>query len=179
MIGYAKRFSDAKLMAAIACTVAHSTLTNPRARKDVIDRLTAAKGATSTPLIKIELIPPGTPTFRLAEVVQYLKAAVRLVFVSIDELQERATWNPGAVGASGLGILLKSEDDAASVRVKAQRLNALCSSQGAVSFVDGVYLAEVAQVLAEENVRFGTGPALSLSVFPLNGGLPKVPLPVR
>jgi hypothetical protein len=155
-------------------------LTNPRARKDVIDRLTAAKGATSTPLlIKIELIPPGTPTFRLAEVVQYLKPAVRLVFVSIDEVQERATWNPGAVGASGLGILLKPEDDAASVRVKARRLNALCSSQGAVSFVDGVYLAEVAQVLAEENVRFGTGPALSLSVFPLNGGLPKVPLPAR
>jgi hypothetical protein len=180
MIGYAKRFSDAKLIAAVACTVAYSTLTNPRARKDLLDKLNAAKDATSTPLlIKIELIPTGTPTFRLSEVVQYLKAAVRLVFVSIDEVQGRSTWNPGAVGASGIGLMLKPEDDAATARAKAQRLTALCSSQGAVPFVDGVYLPEVAEVLAAENVRFGTGPAFSLSVFPLNGGLPKVPLPAR
>lgn len=178
MIGYAKRFSDAKLIAAIACTVAYSTLTNPRARKDIVDKLNAAKVETSTPLlIKIELIPPGTPTFRLSEVVQYLKGAVRLVFVSVDEVQGRATWNPGAVGASGLGLMLKPEDDVASARTKARRLATLCSSQGAVSFVDGVFLPEIAQVLAEENIRFGTGPALSLSVFPLNGSLPKVPLP--
>lgn len=180
MIGYAKRFSDAKLLAAIACTIAFSTLTNPRTRKAVVDKLNGAKDTTTTPLlIKIELIPPGTPTFRLSEVVQYLRGAARFVFVSIDEAQGIRTWNPGEVAASGFGILLKPEDDVASVRAKARRLTALCTLQGAVSFVDGVYLAEVAQVLAEENARFGTGPALSLLVFPLNGGLPKVPLPAR
>ncbi len=180
MIGYAKRFSEAKLIAAIACTVAYSTLTNPRARKDILDKLNVAKAATSTPLlIKIELIPSGTPTFRLSEVVQYLKGTIRLVFVSIDEVQGRATWNPGAVGAAGIGLMLKPEDDAAAARVKAQRLTALCASQGAVPFVDGVYTGEVAQVLTEENIRFATGPGLSLSVFPLNGSLPKVPLPAR
>jgi hypothetical protein len=180
MIGYAKRFSDAKLVVAIACTVAFSTLTNPRSRAAIIGKLNAAKDVTSTPLlIKLELIPPGTPTIRMAEVVQYLKAAIRLIFVSIDDVQGRADWNPGAVGASGLGIMLKPEDDVASVRTKVRRLTALCTSQGAVSFVDGVFLPEIAQVLVEENVRFGTGPALSLSVFPLNGGLPKVPLAAR
>lgn len=180
MIGYAKRFSDARVIAAIACTIAFSTLTNQRARRDVLDKLNAAKGAINTPLlIKIELIPTGTPNYRLSEIVQYLKGAVRLVFVSIDDMQGRATWNPGAARASGFGVMLKAEDDVASARAKAQRLTAFCALLGAVPFVDGVFLPEIAQVLAEENVRFATGPALSLSVFPLNGGLPDVPLPAR
>lgn len=180
MVGYATRFSDAKLTASIACTVALSTLKNPRSRKVYLDKLVAAKQTTDTPLlIKVELIPPGTPAIRLSEVLSYLRALVRFIFVSIDHVQDLSTWGPGTVGAVGLGLMLKADDDAAAAREKASWLSALCVSQGAMSFVDGIATPEIAKAVAQQNVRLGTGPAFCLALFSMSGGLAKVPLAAR
>ena len=75
--------------------------------------------------------------------------------------------------------MLEPTDDGATVRQKARALLALCAAQGAVSFVDGIVLKEANAAAIAEGVRFGTGPALSLTIFPMTGGLPKVPLPQR
>ncbi|MBP6014279.1 MAG: hypothetical protein KBA31_18770 [Alphaproteobacteria bacterium] len=178
-IAYARRFAEQNIMAAIGTTVSFSTIARAQSRTLYLEKLNAAREQVVTPLVvKVDLIPPGAPSARLGEIVTTLRAAVRRVFVTVPDSRDRM-WSPGAIGAAGLGITLTPQDDAESAQKKAQVLNNLCASQGAISYVDGVVFEEVAEALVREGVRFGAGPALSLQMFPLNGGLPKVPLPAR
>lgn len=178
-IAYAKRFAQQKLIAAIGTAVAFSTMARPQSRKSFVEKLNAARALATTPLVvKVDLIPAGTPTTRLAEIVTALRFGVQRVFVTVPETRER-TWNPGAIGAAGLGFQLSPTETAEGAGTKARLLGALAQSQGAISYIDGMVLPEVVEAVTVEGIRFGTGPALSLDVFPLNGGLPKVPLPAR
>ena len=178
-IAYARRFAQQKLVVAIGTAVAFSTIAHPQSRRTFIDKLTAARSLETTPLVvKIDLIPPGTPTTRLAEIVTALRLGVQRVFVTIPDARDR-TWNPGAIGAAGLGFQLNPTETADNAAAKARMLGALALSQGAISYIDGIVLPEVLEAMTIEGIRFGTGPALSLEYFPLNGGLPKVPLPAR
>lgn len=178
-IAYARRFAEKKLIAALGTSVAFSTIARPQSRRTYIDKLNAARSLTTTPLVvKVDLIPAGTPTTRLAEIVTALRFGVQRVFVTIPDARER-TWNPGAIGAAGLGFQLHPTESADTAGAKARTLGALATSQGAISYIDGIVLPEVLEAITIEGTRFGTGPALSLEFFPLNGGLPKVPLPAR
>ena len=177
-IAYARRFAEQNIMAAIGTTVSFSTIARAQSRTLYLEKLNAAREQKTPLVVKVDLIPPGAPSARLGEIVTALRAAVRHVFVTVPDSRDRM-WSPGAIGAAGLGITLTLQDDAESAQKKAQVLNNLCASQGAISYVDGVVFEEVAEALVREGVRFGVGPALSLQMFPLNGGLPKVPLPAR
>lgn len=178
-IAYAKRFAQQKLIAAIGTAVAFTTISRPQSRKTYLEKLNSARSLATTPLIvKVDLIPAGTPTTRLAEIVTALRYGVQRVFVTVPETRER-TWNPGAIGVAGLGFQLSPTETAEGASAKARLLGALALSQGAISYIDGMVLSEVVEAVTVEGIRFGTGPALSLDVFPLNGGLPKVPLPAR
>lgn len=177
-IGYARRFDQDKVIAAIGTTVSYATLADPRSRAAYLAKLKSASFANNPLVVKIELIPPGTPTERLAAIVGYVKSGGWRAFMSVSDFRSR-TWTSGTISATGIGTMLDPGDDAAIVREKAQTLLALCAAQGAVSFVDGVVLKEAVDAAVGAGVRFGTGPALSLSVFPMTGGLPKVPLPQR
>ena len=178
-IGYARRFAAQKLIAALGTAVAFSTVARSQSRRLIIEKLNAARSLTTTPLVvKIDLIPPGTPATRLDEIIKSLQAGVDRVFLTLPEERER-TWTPGAIAAAGLGIQLGRLETSETATFKARTLTALATAQGAVSYIEGIVLPEVLEAVTLEGVRFGTGPALGLDIFPLNGGLPKVPLPAR
>lgn len=177
-IAYAARFDRDKVIAAIGTTVSYTTLADPRARAAYLAKLKSASFPNNPLIVKIELIPPGTPTERLATVVGYVKSGGWRAFISVSDFRSR-TWTSGAISATGIGTMLEPTDDAPTVRQKAQALLALCAAQGAVSFADGMVLREAVDTAVAEGIRFGTGPGLSLAIFPMTGGLPKVPLPQR
>ena len=178
-IAYAARFDEAKIIAAIGTTVSYSTLAEPKSRAAYLAKLKTASFPNNPLVVKVEMIPPGTPTERLSTIVSYVKAGGWRAFVSVADFQAR-TWTAGSVAAvAGIGLMVEPADDAAVVQQKARALLALCAAQNAVSFMDGLVLSEAVEAAVIEGVRFGTGPGLSLIMFPMNGGLPKVPLPAR
>ncbi|MBP6013644.1 MAG: hypothetical protein KBA31_15565 [Alphaproteobacteria bacterium] len=178
-IGYAARFDQAKIIAAIGTTVSYATLADPQTRAAYLAKLKTASFPNNPLVLKVESIPAGTPADRLSTIMGYVKAGGWRAFMSVSDFRGR-TWTPGSVSAvSGIGTMLEPTDEAVTVRQKAQSLLALCAAQGAVSFMDGLVLKEAVEAAVAEGIRFGTGPGLSLSVFPMNGGLPKVPLPAR
>lgn len=176
-VGYANRFAKAKLVAAIGTTVSMSTLARIEARRAYFAVLGARPDASTTPfLVSIELIPAGTPMAKISEFIGYLKRVVRYVFVVVPEVNDRG-WYSGKLGATGFGIWARPQDKRDDIARQARALNSLCALQGAVSFIDGLVLPEALEGATISDVRFGTGPALRQQPFPLDGELPKVPLP--
>lgn len=177
-ITYAARYDDAKVLAAIGVSVSFSTLVQADTRNAYLSAFARARDLKTPLVVKIELVPQGTLAGRFAELVAYLRPFVRRVFVSVPDLRHRM-WETGQLGAAGIGTLVAPEDGYDAITAKSQVLNRLCATQGAVAFMDGLVLPEAAEAAVAAGIRFGTGPALSLTLFPLDGGLPKVPFAAR
>ncbi|MCE9523118.1 MAG: hypothetical protein K8S25_11895, partial [Alphaproteobacteria bacterium] len=117
-ITYATRYDEAQKVAAIGTAVSFSTLTNVSTRKAYLAGFAAARDLRAPLVVKIELIPTGTPPLRFAELVAYLKAVVSRVFVSVPDLKD-PKWHLGQLGAAGIGVMVNPDDGADVVIEKA------------------------------------------------------------
>ncbi len=176
---YAKRFAETAATVATGAMVSFSTLINPRYRKDYVDALHAVSLPERNPVVvQIEGIPPGTPMTRIADAVNQLGQVVRHVLMTVPAAGD-FMWSLGALGATGIGLNLTGREGSGNVGQLAHSLMVLCRSQSALGYMNMLPTPDAAAAAAAAGVRFGTGPALSLTLFTREGPLPKIPVPAR
>jgi hypothetical protein len=115
---------------------------------------------------------------RIADAVNQVGTAIRRVLMTVPAGGD-FMWSLGALGATGIGINLTGRETGANVSQLALSLMTLCRSQSALGYMNMLATPEAVAAAAAAGVRFGTGPALSMTLFTLDGTLPKIPVQAR
>jgi len=180
-IDYAKRFEGSSATAAVGTSVSFATLINVRHRKDYVAALNAVTLPPTNPLvIQIESLPSGTPMARIADTINQVGQSANHVLMTIPaSATGDLMWKMGALGATGIGINLMGREDDGTVARMARSLMGLCRSQSALGYMNMLTTAAAVDAAAAYGVRFGTGPALSLTTFLRDGPLPRIPVTAR
>ena len=160
-LALARRIAEAREVVALAAPVSFETLARPRGRRlyqDILKRMSTA--ANPHFIVKIDGIPPGTPSMRLADIIGMVRPLVRHVFVELPEGPMRFS-GAGVLGASGFSTVLSSASRACEMTLQTRQLVNLAANQRALSCVCGVGDAATLAMVRHAGVRFAGGKALS------------------
>jgi hypothetical protein len=170
-LGFARQIVPTKYAAAVCCGVSFETLAWSRGRQLYLQALRAA-GMAANPffIIKIEDVPLGTTSARLAELVAMVRPLVRRVFVQLPDC-EIGLMQSGHIGAAGLCITLPPNASPPTIVRLANQLRRAAMVQQALSCVDGMEGGQALPLLRALGIRFAAAcpddRSIQLGGFPL------------
>lgn len=157
---YARRVYGALKVCSIGVGVSYQTLSGGPSRIRYVAAVKAARTVQTCPLLlRVEHIPNGTPLGRLAEIVTMLSVPnvrVILEFESLRHLPEIDI----RLGAAGLGGSLRNSDNGNLAWI-VNRLARRAAEQRAFAFLQDVDCSEGLDAAMLNDIRFGSGDALS------------------
>jgi hypothetical protein len=162
---FSRRLNDAGIIAAVGVSVSFETLAWPKGRQYYWNALRAANCAENPFLIvRIDMIPPGTPHARLAELVAAVRAETKRVFVHLPDdglnmLQD------ARLGAAGYVLSSRAGMTNEEVSARAIRLANLCNTHQALSCIDRIPDRRTAVRVHAAGVRLGEGNFLDSKYF--------------
>jgi hypothetical protein len=169
---FARQIVPTKFAAAICAGVSFETLAWSRGRQLYLQALRTA-GMAGNPflIIKIEDVPIGTTSARLAELVAMVRPFVRRVFVQLPDC-EIGLMQSGHIGAAGLCITLPSSASPPIIVRLANQLSRAAMVQQALSCVDGMEGSQAIPLLRAAGIRFAAAcpddRSIQLGGFPLD-----------
>lgn len=173
---YSARVHDQHKMCAVGVGVTYDSLSCFRFRIKYITALQQVAFSPSNPLlIKIERVPEGAPESRLCELIAMLRTQnvrVTVEYRSLNSIPDMSL----RLGAAGIGGALPPGISGASARAIIEKLARRAAAQKAFAFLDHLDTRERVGLAYEMNIRFGTGPALSIRHFSGLEAVPEFPL---
>lgn len=174
-LGFARQIVPTKFVAAICCGVGFETLAWSRGRQTYLQALRKADvAANPLVIIRIEDVPPGTTSGRLAEMVGALRPLARRVFVQMPDCGV-SLMTSGNIGAAGLCATLPDKASAPEIVRIATKLQRAGLVQQAVTCVDNMADDQAMTLLRSAGIRFAAArpddSSIKLGGFALEGEL--------
>ncbi|MGD0189868.1 MAG: hypothetical protein ABSD74_03910 [Rhizomicrobium sp.] len=174
----ATRIQETEKVCAIGVGVSYATLAGFNTRIRYVTALQKIRVPPSSPImLKIEQIPAGTPSSRIAELVAMLRFPnLRLVleFQTLAAVRDLDVM----IAAAGYGGPMPANADAALAHSLSEKLVQRATSQKGFAFVDRLDSVIHTSSAYSAGVRFGTGAALSTWSLPGLETVPDFPLSI-
>ncbi len=154
---FSRKILQAGLVAAVGTSVSFETLAWSKGRQFYQNALRAA-GSADNPflIVKIDMIPPGTPPMRLAELVAAIRPYTKRVFVHLPDTGF-GSMHDSSLGAAGYVISARSGMAPEETSSLCLRFAKLCALQGALSYIDHIPDLVTARRVRKAGIRFGEG----------------------
>jgi len=161
---------------AVGATVSFDTLSRAQSRAAYLATLHGLDFRTKGPLmLKLTAIPAGTPSRKVAELVNLISTPFVVTVVQAVDLAELIEASTFRV-AAGYGLTFEAIDDLDVAERTADNLVRFADSKGGFAFIEDLNTPSILNAAARKGVRFGSGMAFPLVRLSLDGDLPKLPL---
>jgi hypothetical protein len=156
-LSFSRRIAQAGVIVAVGTSVSFETLAWSKGRQFYQNALNAADGINNAFLIvKLDLVPQGTPPARLAELVASLRPYARRIFVQLPDTDFSAI-HTEHLTATGFIVPWQPSMTPAGMSTFAARFTRLCHQQGALSCIDQIPDDAATDVVRAAGVRFAEG----------------------
>lgn len=162
-IAFTRRLAHRGLYTAVGASVGFETLTSPRWREAYQRKLQEAHALDNPLLIlKIDAVPIGVTSTRLAHLVHTIRPYAKRIFVHLPE-RTLPLSQTGFLGASGFVFSLSRRLTATQVSEETGRLIEFCAGQGALSGIDNIQTPAQRDLVRTAGARFGAAVPTELS----------------